>query len=116
MPKGHQEHACFSAARLHNWAAKIGVGTVEFINHMINSRAFPQQAYRACLGLLRLGGRYGDERLEKACHKALAAGATRYQQVEAILKNNLEEVPVNNTINNTPIIVHDNIRGPDFYQ
>lgn len=116
MPKGHQEHACFSAARLHNWAAKIGSGTTELINHMINSRAFPQQAYRACLGLLRLGGRYGDARLEKACKKALAVGATRYQQVEAILKNNLEEVPVNKTVSNTPIIVHDNIRGSDYYQ
>lgn len=116
MPKGHREHACFSAERLHNWAAKIGDSTAEFIKHMINSRAFPQQAYRACLGLLRLGGRYGDERLEKACHKALAAGATRYQQVETILKNNLEEVPVNNIDKNTPLILHDNIRGSDYYQ
>lgn len=116
MPKGHQEYACFSAVRLHNWAAKIGSGTAEFVNHMINSRAFPQQAYRACLGLLRLSSRYGDARLEKACHKALVAGATRYQQVEAMLKNNLEEVATNDTVTNTPTIVHENIRGPDYYQ
>jgi transposase len=116
MPTGHKEHACFSAARLHNWATKIGSGATAFVNHMINARAFPQQAYRACLGLLRLGGHYGDARLEKACHKALAVGATRYQQVEAILKNNLEELPVTDTVENTPIIIHDNIRGPDYYQ
>lgn len=116
MPKEHQEHACFSAARLHNWAAKIGVNTAAFINHMINSRAFPQQAYRACLGLLRLGNRYGDARLEKACKNALAVGATRYQQVEAILKNKLEEVQINHTGNSTPIITHDNIRGSNYYQ
>lgn len=83
---------------------------------MIKSRAFPQQAYRACLGLLRLGKRYGNERLEKACHKALAAGASRYQHVESILKNNLEEAPINSNFINSPLIEHENVRGPEYYQ
>lgn len=114
MPKNHQEYAKFSPERLQNWAAKIGENTAAYVNHMISSRAFPQQAYRSCLGLLRLSNYYGDMRLDKACHKALLAGATRYQQVEAILKNNLEEVPVHNK--DTPFIVHENIRGSDYYQ
>ena len=116
MPKNHQEHAKFSPNRLQNWASKIGENTAAFVNHMIKSRSFPEQAYRSCLGLLRLSNYYGDMRLDKACHKALLAGATRYQQVEAILKNNLEEVPANNINLNTPLIVHKNIRGPDYYQ
>jgi len=116
MPKGHQEHAKFSIERIQSWAAKIGADTMVFVNHMLNSRAFPQQAYRACLGLLRLSNHYGDTRLDKACHKALTAGATRYQEVEAILKNHLEEVPVNNTMQDAPLIAHENIRGADYYQ
>lgn len=116
MPKSHQEQANMSVGRLKNWASKIGINTMKFINHMIKSRAFPQQAFRACLGLLRLSKKYGDMRLEKACHKALITGATRYQQVEAILKNNLEEVPINITPVNTPLIIHDNIRGSDYYK
>lgn len=116
MPVSHQEHANFSPQRLHNWAATVGRNTAEFINHMIKSRAFPQQAYRACLGLLRLGKRYGNERLDKACHKALAAGASRYQHVESILKNNLEEAPINNNAINSPLIEHENVRGPEYYQ
>ncbi len=116
MPKNHQEHAKFSPKRIQNWAASIGGNTAEFVNHMMVSRAFPQQAYRACLGLLRLGNHYGNMRLDKACHKALLAGATRYQQVEAILKNNLEEVPIQNKIKDAPLIIHENIRGSDYYQ
>ena len=116
MPKNHQEHAKFSPKRIQNWAASIGCNTAEFVNHMMDSRAFPQQAYRACLGLLRLGSHYGNMRLDKACHKALLAGATRYQQVEAILKNNLEEVPIHIKIKDTPLIIHENIRGSDYYQ
>lgn len=115
MPKNHQEHAKFSPDRLQNWANKIGENTAAFVNHLIQSRSFPEQAYRACLGLLRLGNHYGHPRLDKACHRALTVGATRYQQVEAILKNNLEEVPENNTTN-APLIVHENIRGSTYYQ
>lgn len=54
MPTNHQEHANFSPGRLKNWAAKIGNPTLSFIEHLMNSRAFPQQSYRACLGVLRL--------------------------------------------------------------
>ena len=82
---------------------------------MIASRPFPQQAYRACYGLLRLSTRYGDERLEKACKKALLIGATRYQQVELMLKNHLEEVPVQNTTA-IQLSAHDNIRGANYYK
>jgi hypothetical protein len=39
------------------------------------------------LGVLRLGSRFGAQRLEKACTIAQDAGITRYQQIEPILKN-----------------------------
>lgn len=116
MPKNHQEQAKFTPERLRNWAQKIGPYTFEFINNMIGSRAFPQQAYRSCLGLLRLSNTYGALRLESACYKGLSVGATRYQQVEAILKNNLEEIKIDNTTNDTPRVMHSNIRGPNYYQ
>lgn len=115
MPQAHQEQTKFSIARLKNWANKIGTNTSQFIVHMINARAFPQQAYRACLGVLRLSGRYGELRLEKACQKALLIGAYRYQHIEDLLKNNLEEVPIANKANFSSV-THENIRGPSYYQ
>lgn len=116
MPNNHREQADMSVARLKNWASKIGINTVKFVNHMMASRPFPQQAFRACLGLLRLSKRYSEARLEKACQKALLSGANRYQQVEAILKNNLEEVPISTIKTNTTLIEHKNIRGSDYYK
>ena len=116
MPRAHQEQARFSSGSITNWAAKIGNNTVLFIEHMIKTRHFPQQAYRACLGVLRLSNKYGDVRLEKACAKALLVGITRYKQVEDILKNNLEEVPISDNLSSIPLPVHDNVRGPDYYQ
>lgn len=114
MPLNHQEHKKFSPGMLKNWAMKIGKPTLLFVEHLMNARAFPQQAYRSCLGLLRLSNKYGELRLNKACHRALSVGASRYQQVEAILKNNLETVL--DTHKTTPIILHDNIRGADYYK
>ena len=93
MPPAHRAHAEWSPERMKRWANKIGPHTMRFIERLIASRAFPEQAYRACLGVLRLGYRYGEDRLEKACAIAYESGATRYQQVELILKNKLDAPP-----------------------
>lgn len=115
MPKAHQEQSQFSEARLKNWAQRCGDNTLAFIEHMITARRFPQQAYRACLGLLRLSKIYSEVRLEKACAKGLLIGASRYQQIESLLKNNLEEAPITQTmISSLPL--HTNIRGAQYYQ
>jgi transposase len=116
MPLAHRAHAEWTPERMKRWANKIGPHTMKFIDRLIISRAFPEQAYRACLGVLRLGSRYGEDRLEKACAIAYESGAVRYQQVELILKNRLDALPHSHAIN-TPIIVsHENIRGSDYYK
>lgn len=115
MPEAHRVHAEWTPERMRRWAAKIGPKTAGFIEQMILSRPFPQQAYRACLGLLRLGGKYGDARLEQACAKGLLAGLTRYQQIESMLANKFEAVPLTGpSVSLLP--KHDNIRGPKYYQ
>jgi transposase len=115
MPPAHLAHAEWSPERMRRWAAKIGGQTAQFIEHMILSRPFPQQALRSCLGLLRMGKRFGDVRLEKACSIALSAGATRFQQVESILKNKLDilDSPTNEA--NAIVSSHENIRGSTYY-
>jgi hypothetical protein len=101
---------------MRRWAKKIGAQTAAFIEHMILSRPFPQQAMRSCLGLLRMGKRFGDERLEKACAIALDAGATRYQQVESILKNKIDLLESNTESPTNVVSLHQNIRGSNYYK
>jgi transposase len=116
MPPAHQAHAEWSPERMKRWANKIGPHTMKFIERLIASRAFPEQSYRTCLGVLRLGSRYGENRLEKACAIACESGVTRYQQIESILKNKLDTLP-HSRATNTPIITsHENIRGSDYYK
>jgi hypothetical protein len=116
MPPAHLAQAEWSPERMKRWANKIGPQTSQFIDHMIASRYFPQQAFRSCLGLLRMGSRFSEERLEKACAIALLAGATRYQQVESILKKRLDTLS-NSQGQIEPVISdHENIRGSKYYK
>lgn len=67
MPKGHQEFVEWTPERLVRWAEKTGPLTVQVVESIIRGRPHPQQGFRACLGLMRLGKEYGPERLEAAC-------------------------------------------------
>lgn len=116
MPKNHRAHAEWTPERIKRWALKMGPNTSMFIEQLIASRAFPQQAFRSCLGVLRLGQRFGEARLEKACLIALQTGITRFQQVETLLKNKMDEATLTES-QSTPVIAHHtNIRGADYYQ
>lgn len=115
MPEAHKTHAEWTPDRMRRWAEKIGPYTSKFIEAMIANRPFPEQAYRACLGVLRLGKKYGNDRLENACSKGLAIGITRYQQIESILMNKMENISVSKPIPN-PILRHTNVRGASYYQ
>lgn len=117
MPKNHQEHAKWTPQRLKSWALKTGKFTADFIEQLITSRPFPEQSYRACLGVLRLGKRFGENRLENACRRALMMGANRYHQIESILKKGLDKLPIEeaDTIEILPQH-HENLRGGNYYE
>lgn len=117
MPKAHQDYAQWTPERLHEWALKIGVNTARLIEEVIGLYKVPQQGYRSCLGILRLSKQYGADRLEHAAIRALHIGATRYKNVESILKNGLDKQPLPaSTIATASItILHENVRGSSYY-
>lgn len=114
MPESHRRYLEWSPSRFANWAGKIGISTQALVIQLLESRRYPEQAYRTCLGILRLGKRFSDERLERACERALRAGATSYRSVESILKNGLDREPIEPATEPTPI-AHNNIRGQNYY-
>jgi transposase len=71
--------------------------------------------YRACLGILRLGKAYGDDRLEAACERAIAIGATSYSSLKSILKNGLDKQRVSTPGQTHLPPEHANVRGPGYY-
>jgi len=115
MPPAHQKYLEWSPERLTHWAQKIGPHTAQLVQVLLNSRQHPEQAYRSCLGLLRLGDRYGEERLEAACCRALPAGICSYKGVKNILDAKLDQVEPDESSAVVPDS-HENIRGQAYYQ
>jgi transposase len=64
MPEAHRKHLQWTPGRLLNWAYVIGPGTRDVVRWQLEHRPHPEQGYRACLGLLNLARRYGEQRLE----------------------------------------------------
>jgi hypothetical protein len=65
---------------------------------------------------MRLGRRYGDERLEAAAARALAIRAHSYRSVESILKAGLDAMPLPGSEPVTSIGDHADVRGPGYYE
>jgi transposase len=115
MPEAHRQAGDWSPQRLANWAAKTGPATEKLILTVLSARKHPQQAYRSCLGILRLGKAYGEERLEAACRRALTLGSHSYKSIESILKHRLDDKPLAEQKELALPEDHDNIRGPSYY-
>lgn len=115
MPTAHRAYAEWTPQRLVRWAEKIGPATAALIAHILASRAHPQQGFRSCLGILRLGKSYGPTRLEAACQRALRIGAASFKSVDSILKHNLDQQPLPEPSPSTVPGNHGNLRGPGYF-
>jgi transposase len=115
MPAQHREHAQWTPERLVRWARETGDAVAAVAQRILESRPHPQQGFRSCLGVMRLSKRYGDERLQAACRRALATGTCSYKSIESILKNGLDQKPLPQAAKPAPAIEHENIRGADYY-
>lgn len=115
MPKAHQKHLEWTPSRLVRWGKKIGPSTSLLIEAILDDRPHPEQGYRSCLGILRLARQYGADRLEAACRRAVAIRARSYRDVASILKNGLDRIPLIVPTPKGPQVVHENIRGPEYY-
>jgi hypothetical protein len=115
MPASHRAHAEWTPSRLVAWAGTISTETAVLAERMLASRPHPEHAYRACLGLMSLARRYGNERVGAACARALHSGATSYSSVKSILAEGLDKIPLAVAEELPAPPEHENLRGADYY-
>ncbi len=118
MPKAHQQFLDWTPSRILRWAQQLGPNTEKLVTHILENKPHPQQGFRACLGIFRLGKQYSKERLEAACAYALSINGFFYKSVESILKHGLDQ---KNTLallsREEPLpLAHPNLRGKEYYQ
>jgi len=115
MPPSHRAHLEWTPARLVHWAGTVGPSVAALVEKVLGSRPHPEHAYRACLGLMSLAKRYGNERLGAACARALASGAVSYSSVKSILARDLDKVPLQQASPAPAPQDHENLRGAAYY-
>jgi len=115
MPLQHRLYAEWSPERFLNWATKIGPNTGELIAAVLESRDVAEQAFRSCLGILKLAERYEDSRLEAASTRALAYGVRSYRGIRSILEKGLDRSSTEQT-RSFVLPDHPNIRGGEYYR
>jgi transposase len=115
-PPQHRHYLEWTPERLIDWARKIGPSAAAVVSNILQSRRYPEQGYRACLGLIRLARRYPAERVEAASVRALAVGACSYRSIRSILEANLDSQPLEEqNAAGAHQIVHANVRGAAYY-
>jgi hypothetical protein len=116
MPPEHRKYAEWSPSRFIQWASKTGAATAQLVEKIMASRTYPEQGYRACLGILRLGQHYEPQRLEAAAERALKYNTCSYKSVQAILAAGLDQQPnPEEPPRQASLPLHDNIRGRQYY-
>jgi transposase len=116
MPADHRFYGEWSPERFIRWAEKIGPETAKIVQMELASRQHPEQAYRACLGILGFARKYTPGRLESACTYALANEIHTYRGIKNILMNHLDQLVSPDDTPPTPLLPsHSNIRGKDYY-
>lgn len=116
MPKAHQIYAEWTPERVIRWTTQAGPSTRGVAECILSSRLHPQQAFRSCLGLMRLGQTHGQSRLEAACTRALHFQTTSFTSVKSILKYGLDSTPLEETAIVSKPIDHPNVRGSAYYE
>lgn len=112
MPERHQKHLEWNPERLVRWAQDIGPATVQCVQAILKARKHPEQAYRACLGLLNLASRHSPTKLEAACQLVIPGKLFSYREI----KDPLDHLPASPHQPPTPALpTHDNIRGNTYY-
>lgn len=116
MPKSHRRYLEWTPSRIVIWAENTGDSTAALVAAIMERRTHPEQGFRSCLGIMRLGKDYGDERLESACERALSINALSYKSVKSILSRGLDRQPLPEKPQQQGLpINHHNIRGSGYY-
>jgi transposase len=120
MPSGHKtyhEQQGWTPVYFLEQALYIGPSVQEYMDHVLKARAYTEQTYNACRGILRLLTQYGQERLERACRRALHGNVFNYRTIQNILISNGDQLEnPNEAFDLFHVPEHSNVRGPDAYQ
>lgn len=115
-PPAHAMHLQWTPERIISWAGTVGPNCTEAAKLLMAERRIPEHAFRPCMGIIRLGKRYGNDRVDRACSRALKMHIVGYRHIESMLKTGRDQLPDTGEVASRPAVSHDNLRGAAYYQ
>ncbi len=95
MPENHRKFLEYNTDSFLDWGKNVGCSTLIVVKHFLYMHKVEQQGYKSCASLMKLADRYGTERLENACVKALSyTPSPSLKNISTILKNGQDKVAV----------------------
>lgn len=116
MPPSHRYYAEWNPARFIQWAGKTGEATARLVEKVLSTRPYPEQGYKACLGIINLTRDYEPLRVEAAARRALEFNSCSYRSMKAILSAGLDRHDNGAQPALPGLLPHQNIRGQEYYQ
>jgi len=111
----HRFVSDWTPERFLQWAQSIHEDVKLYILKILGRKQHPEQAYKSCAGILSFAKKVGDERLIKACQRALDYGVYNYKIIQTILEKGLDKNTEEET-EPSAMPLHENIRGEEYYQ
>jgi transposase len=121
LAPAHREHARFlltASGTLCEQALAIGPFVGELVKEALLREPHVEKGARNALGILRLTKKYPSIRIEQAARRALRFEVFSVRNIEHILQNNLDQIPLDeeDQPHQAPIPPHQNVRGDQYYQ
>jgi len=115
-PSHHRFYLEWTPERITAWASNVSVHTKSIVTTIFDRAAYPDQAYRSCVGIINLSKKYPIERLDMAARIASAEGTASYQAVKKILEKGRDLAAIADEKKQQPLPFHENLRGQAAYQ
>jgi len=111
MPSHHRAMADWTPERFERWANKFGCHTHNYICFLMKGRQHPEQAFKTCAGILRLGDSVAPAVMEAVCKESQEKNIYTYKYFNMLFKSICSKIG-----NPEPApIKHDNLRGSSYY-
>ena len=72
MTPEHRKYLNYNTEDFMRWAESVGEKTAKVVSHFLTFGKEPEQGFKACASLAKLGEKYGVKKLESACDEVFS--------------------------------------------
>lgn len=111
MPEGHRIFLEGTLSKLLAQGKALGPAVAQFMDTLVAARAFPEQAYGSCQGVLSLARRYPAGRMAEACDRLIRRKKVGYRALHDELKKEYKQPAPSRPA----LPAHEQVRGGAYF-